>query len=80
MMDGLISYYPLIKSLHLIFVIFWMAALFMMPRFLAYHMEYSQILHYEKHILKHGILRTLLSQMNSGSFLNAYVTSLIDTH
>lgn len=32
------SAYPWIKSLHVIFVIFWMAGLFMLPRFLVYWM------------------------------------------
>lgn len=31
--------YPWVKSAHVIFVIFWMAGLFMLPRFLAYHQE-----------------------------------------
>ena len=30
---------PWVKALHIIFVIFWMAGLFMMPRFLVYHQE-----------------------------------------
>jgi putative membrane protein len=30
--------YPWVKSLHVIFVIFWMAGLFMLPRFLVYWM------------------------------------------
>ncbi|WP_380873107.1 membrane protein [Sphingomonas sp. DBB INV C78] len=29
--------YPWVKAAHLIFVIFWMAGLFMLPRFLVYH-------------------------------------------
>ncbi|MBU3076927.1 CopD family protein [Sphingomonas quercus] len=29
--------YPWVKALHVIFVIFWMAGLFMLPRFLVYH-------------------------------------------
>src|SRR3546814_20439765 len=29
--------YPWIKALHVIFVIFWIAGLFMLPRFLVYH-------------------------------------------
>ncbi len=32
--------YPWVKALHLIFVMFWMAGLFMLPRFFAYHTEY----------------------------------------
>ena len=31
--------YLWLKAAHLIFVIFWMAGLFMMPRFLVYHQE-----------------------------------------
>ncbi len=31
--------YPYIKAAHLIFVVFWMAGLFMLPRFLVYHQE-----------------------------------------
>jgi putative membrane protein len=33
------EYYPWIKAAHVIFVIFWMAGLFMLPRFYAYHQE-----------------------------------------
>ena len=33
------SYYLWIKAAHLVFVIFWMAGLFMLPRFYAYHQE-----------------------------------------
>ena len=31
--------YPWVKAAHLIFVIFWMAGLFMLPRYLVYHQE-----------------------------------------
>jgi protoporphyrinogen IX oxidase len=31
--------YPWVKAAHLIFVIFWMAGLFMLPRFFVYHQE-----------------------------------------
>jgi protoporphyrinogen IX oxidase len=34
-----VELYPWIKSIHLIVVIFWMAGMFMMPRYLAYHAE-----------------------------------------
>ena len=30
--------YPWVKAAHVVFVIFWMAGLFMLPRFLVYHM------------------------------------------
>ena len=31
--------YPWVKAAHLVFVLFWMAGLFMLPRFLVYHQE-----------------------------------------
>jgi putative membrane protein len=31
--------YPWVKAAHVIFVIFWMAGLFMLPRYLVYHQE-----------------------------------------
>ena len=33
------SAYPWVKTAHLVFVIFWMAGLFMLPRYLVYHQE-----------------------------------------
>lgn len=30
---------PWVKAMHIIFVVFWMAGLFMLPRFLVYHQE-----------------------------------------
>lgn len=39
MMDWLQSAYPWLKAVHLIFVIFWMAGMFMLPRYLVYHQE-----------------------------------------
>jgi protoporphyrinogen IX oxidase len=38
-MDILTLLYPWLKAAHLIFVIFWMAGLFMLPRFFVYHQE-----------------------------------------
>jgi protoporphyrinogen IX oxidase len=38
-MDPLTLLYPWMKAAHLIFVIFWMAGLFMLPRFFVYHQE-----------------------------------------
>ncbi len=38
-MDSLTLLYPWLKAAHLIFVIFWMAGLFMLPRFFVYHQE-----------------------------------------
>lgn len=39
MADFLSTAYPWLKSIHLIFVIFWMAGMFAFPRFLVYHQE-----------------------------------------
>ena len=39
MQEFLISIYPWLKAGHIIFVIFWMAGLFMLPRFFVYHQE-----------------------------------------
>ncbi len=39
MMGWLGNAYLWVKAAHLIFVIFWMAGLFMLPRFLVYHQE-----------------------------------------
>lgn len=39
MIGWLGSAYPWVKAAHLIFVIFWMAGLFMLPRFFVYHQE-----------------------------------------
>ena len=33
------DFYPWVKAAHIMFVIFWMAGLFMLPRFYAYHQE-----------------------------------------
>ncbi|WP_262693442.1 CopD family protein [Kordiimonas aquimaris] len=41
-MEGFLGeFYLWVKAFHIIFVIFWMAALFMMPRFFAYHCQYD---------------------------------------
>jgi protoporphyrinogen IX oxidase len=46
MTDGLVGwmggFYLWAKAIHLILVIFWMAALFMLPRFYAYHTGYDR--------------------------------------
>lgn len=39
-MTGWLGYaYPWVKAAHVIFVIFWMAGMFMLPRYLVYHQE-----------------------------------------
>ena len=42
MTDMIAVLYYWLKSAHLIFVIFWMAGLFMMPRFFVYHQESTE--------------------------------------
>jgi protoporphyrinogen IX oxidase len=39
MVAALAPFYPWLKAGHVIFVIFWMAGLFMLPRFFVYHQE-----------------------------------------
>lgn len=39
MMDYIAMLYLWLKAAHLVFVIFWMAGLFMLPRFFVYHQE-----------------------------------------
>lgn len=39
MIGWLGSAYPWVKAAHVVFVIFWMAGMFMLPRFLVYHQE-----------------------------------------
>jgi len=39
MLDTLLAIYPWLKAGHIIFVIFWMAGLFMLPRLYVYHQE-----------------------------------------
>ncbi len=39
MLQVLVMIYPWLKAGHVIFVIFWMAGLFMLPRFFVYHQE-----------------------------------------
>ena len=39
MQDAIAMTYVWLKSAHIIFVIFWMAGLFMLPRFFVYHQE-----------------------------------------
>ena len=42
MMETLSVLYVWLKSTHVIFVIFWMAGLFMIPRFFVYHQESAE--------------------------------------
>jgi len=39
MMGFLGAAYPWVKAAHVVFVIFWMAGMFMLPRYLVYHQE-----------------------------------------
>ena len=38
-MNGLVSYYPVLKALHLAFMVTWFAGLFYLPRLFIYHVE-----------------------------------------
>ncbi|MES2096139.1 MAG: CopD family protein [Pseudomonadota bacterium] len=38
-MDFLLPYYFWLKAMHVIFVIFWMAGMFILPRYLVHHQE-----------------------------------------
>ncbi len=41
-MEGFLGHaYLWVKAAHIIFVIFWMAGMFMMPRYFAYHSQYA---------------------------------------
>ena len=42
MTETIVVLYIWLKSAHIIFVIFWMAGLFMLPRFLVYHQESTE--------------------------------------
>lgn len=42
MIEILTLAYPWLKAAHIIFVIFWMAGLFMLPRFFVYHQEAAE--------------------------------------
>lgn len=41
-MEWVFLLYPWLKAAHIIFVIFWMAGLFMLPRFFVYHQESAE--------------------------------------
>lgn len=43
MLDGLMSFYPWIKALHIMSVIAWMAGLFYLPRLYVYHTERAEV-------------------------------------
>jgi putative membrane protein len=74
-MEFLVEYYLTIKALHIIFVIFWMAGLFMMPRYLAYHSQY-QIGSEEDHKWQEREKRLLRIIMNPAMIL-AWVFGLL---
>lgn len=55
------SAYPWLKAVHLIFVIFWMAAMFAFPRFLVYHQEgLADPAECARWIEREGKLRTII--------------------
>jgi protoporphyrinogen IX oxidase len=57
------SAYLYIKALHIIFVIFWMAGLFMLPRFFAYHLEegLASVQHTRWQTREKALLRIILT-------------------
>ncbi|HTG38497.1 CopD family protein [Sphingomonas sp.] len=61
-MTGMLgSAYPWVKAAHLIFVIFWMAGLFMLPRYLIHHQEGLAIPgEPERWIAREGTLRRMI--------------------
>lgn len=61
MSDWLADAYLWLKSVHLIFVIFWMAGLFAFPRFLVYHQEaIADPAECARWIEREGKLRTII--------------------
>lgn len=53
--------YPWVKAAHLIFVIFWMAGLFMLPRYLVYHQEgLGDAAEEARWIKREGVLRRMI--------------------
>jgi len=61
MIGWLGSAYPWVKAAHLVFVVFWMAGLFMLPRFLVYHQEDGlEGAQAERWIAREGKLRSII--------------------
>ena len=53
--------YPWIKAAHVVFVIFWMAGLFMLPRYLVYHQEgLGDAAEEARWIKREGVLRRMI--------------------
>jgi putative membrane protein len=59
-MDFLASIYLWLKAAHVIFVIFWMAGLFMLPRYLVHHQEALGTPEADKWIEREGKLRRII--------------------
>ena len=60
MIDWLGAAYPWVKAAHLIFVIFWVAGLFMLPRYLVYHQEALDTPEAARWVEREGKLRTII--------------------
>ena len=60
MIDWLGAAYPWVKAAHLIFVIFWVAGLFMLPRYLVYHQEALDTPEAANWVEREGKLRTII--------------------
>ncbi|URW75274.1 CopD family protein [Sphingomonas donggukensis] len=61
-MTGLLgAAYPWVKAAHVVFVIFWMAGLFMLPRYLVYHQEgLGDAAEEARWIKREGVLRRMI--------------------
>ncbi|MDB5678209.1 CopD family protein [Sphingomonas bacterium] len=59
-MDFLASIYLWLKAAHVIFVIFWMAGLFMLPRYLVHHQESLGTPEADKWVEREGKLRRII--------------------
>ena len=59
-MDFLVSIYLWLKAAHIIFVIFWMAGLFILPRYLVHHQEALGTPEAERWVEREGKLRRII--------------------
>lgn len=76
----IVNYYLLIKSLHIIFVIAWMAALLYLPRLFVYHYsavygsKQAQIFtKMERRLLQYILLPAMLGCIITGTLLGKYI-------
>jgi len=60
MMELLYALYPWLKAAHIIFVIFWMASLFILPRYLVHHQDELGTPNAEKWVERETKLRNVI--------------------